>query len=155
MYHPDDTGNPDDPNTEYIELTNIGTETINLKLVQFTNGIDFTFSSYELAPGGCCLVVKDSIAFETKYGPDLPVAGQYTGSLANDGERIELVDAIGETIQNFKYEDNWYDETDGYGCSLISVNPALADSEQWSQKNAWRASAYIGGSPGDLDTDEN
>ncbi|MBN1806604.1 MAG: CotH kinase family protein, partial [Sedimentisphaerales bacterium] len=28
--------NPDDPNTEYIELQNIGTETINLNLVKFT-----------------------------------------------------------------------------------------------------------------------
>ncbi|GAI26668.1 unnamed protein product, partial [marine sediment metagenome] len=30
--------NPDDPNTEYIELKNIGAETINLNLVSFTNG---------------------------------------------------------------------------------------------------------------------
>lgn len=153
MYHPVDTGNPDDPNTEYIELTNIGTETINLNLVRLTNGIDFTFPSFELEPGKCCLVVKNAVAFEFKYGHDLPVAGQYTGSLANDGERIELVDAIGETIQNFKYEDNWYSATDGYGYSLVSVNPAQADPEQWSQKNAWRASAYMNGSPGEIETD--
>ena len=153
MYHPGDTGNPDDPNTEYIELTNIGTETINLKLVRFTNGIDFTFPNFELDPDKCCLVVKDYVAFEAKYGPGLPIAGQYTGSLANDGERIELVDAIGETIQNFKYEDNWYDVSDGQGYSLVSVNPALADSEQWSQKDAWHTSAYIDGSPGDIETD--
>jgi hypothetical protein len=150
MYHPADTGYPDDPNTEYIELTNIGTETINLKLVQFTDGIDFTFPSFELDPGKCCLVVKNTVAFEARYGPDLPVAGQYAGSLANDGERIELVDAIGETIQNFKYEDNWYDTTDGYGHSLINMNPALAGSEELSQKDAWNASAYTGGSPGEL-----
>ncbi len=153
MYHPADTDYPDDPNTEYIELTNIGTEIINLKLVQFTNGIDFTFPSFELEPGKCCLVVKDAVAFEARYGPGLPVAGQYSGSLANDGERIELVDAIGEIIQNFKYEDNWYDVTDGLGHSLVSVNPALADSEEWSQKDAWRASAYISGSPGYIETD--
>ena len=30
MYHPIETGSPDDPNAEFIELTNIGTETINL-----------------------------------------------------------------------------------------------------------------------------
>jgi hypothetical protein len=155
MYHPADTGNPDDPNTEYIELTNVGAETINLKLVRFTDGIDFTFPSFELDPGKCCLVVKDAAAFETKYGPGLPVAGQYTGSLANDGERIELVNAIGAAIQSFKYEDDWYDDTDGQGYSLISVNPAPADSEELSQKDAWLASTQIGGSPGDLDTDEN
>ena len=27
MYHPAETGNPDDPNTEFIELTNIGSST--------------------------------------------------------------------------------------------------------------------------------
>ena len=77
MYHPANTGNPNDPNTEYIELTNIGAEPINLNLVRFTNGIDFTFPSTELSPGGCCLVVKDTAAFEAKYGSALPVAGQY------------------------------------------------------------------------------
>ncbi|MBN2132990.1 MAG: lamin tail domain-containing protein, partial [Sedimentisphaerales bacterium] len=39
MYHPGDTGSPDDPNTEYVELTNVGGETIDLNLVKFTNGI--------------------------------------------------------------------------------------------------------------------
>ncbi|MBN2131715.1 MAG: CotH kinase family protein, partial [Sedimentisphaerales bacterium] len=39
MYHPDDTGSPNDPNTEYVELTNVGGETIDLNLVKFTNGI--------------------------------------------------------------------------------------------------------------------
>ena len=72
MYHPADTGYPDDPNTEYIELTNIGTETINLNLARFTDGIDFTFPSFELVPGECCIVVKDAVAFEVKYGLDLP-----------------------------------------------------------------------------------
>ncbi|MBN2132401.1 MAG: lamin tail domain-containing protein, partial [Sedimentisphaerales bacterium] len=39
MYHPGDTGSPTDPNTEYVELTNVGGETIDLNLVKFTNGI--------------------------------------------------------------------------------------------------------------------
>ncbi|MBN1806868.1 MAG: lamin tail domain-containing protein, partial [Sedimentisphaerales bacterium] len=43
--------NPDDSDTEYVELKNIGTETINLNLVKFANGIDFTFPSIELAAG--------------------------------------------------------------------------------------------------------
>ncbi|MCP4593621.1 MAG: lamin tail domain-containing protein, partial [bacterium] len=32
-----------DPNAEYIELTNIGAETLNLNLVELTNGVDFIF----------------------------------------------------------------------------------------------------------------
>ncbi len=148
MYHPASTGSPDDPNTEYIELTNIGTETINLNMVRFTNGIDFTFPDIELAPGSYCLVVKDTTAFTAKYSSTLPVAGQYTGSLANDGERIEMVDAIGATIHNFRYEDAWYDRTDGDGYSLTIVNPANPDLETWSQQTAWHASTHKNGSPG-------
>ncbi|UCG50125.1 MAG: lamin tail domain-containing protein, partial [Phycisphaerales bacterium] len=36
MYHPYDANDPNDPNEEYIELTNIGAESINLNLVRFT-----------------------------------------------------------------------------------------------------------------------
>ncbi|MHC4463830.1 MAG: CotH kinase family protein, partial [Planctomycetota bacterium] len=37
MYHPQDTGDPNnDPNAEFIELKNIGPETINLSLARFT-----------------------------------------------------------------------------------------------------------------------
>jgi hypothetical protein len=45
MYH------PQEPNEEFIELTNVGAESINLNLASFTDGIDFTFPSVELAPG--------------------------------------------------------------------------------------------------------
>ena len=152
MYHPADTGDPNDPNTEYIELTNIGTEPINLNLVQFANGVDFTFPSTELAPGAYCLVVKDTAAFKAKYGSSLPIAGQYSGSLANDGERIELVDAIGTTIHDFRYEDDWYTRTDGDGYSLTIVNPSNPDLETWSQRSVWRASTQKNGSPGKGDT---
>ncbi len=148
MYHPADTGHPDDPNTEYIELTNIGAEAINLNLVQFSDGIDFTFPGTELAPGGFCLVVKDIVAFEAKYGPGLPIAGEYAGSLANEGERIELMDAIGRTVQSFTYEDDWYNRTDGQGYSLTSVDPTQPDPDQWSQQTGWRESTHVNGSPG-------
>jgi len=148
MYHPADTGNPDDPNTEYIELTNIGSQSINLNLVKFTNGIDFEFPSTALAPAGFCLLVKDAAAFEARYGAGLPVVGQYTGSLNNAGERLALADATGTTILDFRYEDNWFDITDGVGFSLTVRDAATADPNNFSDKSTWRPSARSGGSPG-------
>ncbi len=145
MYHPADTGDPIDPNTEYIELTNVGSQTINLNLARFTKGIDFTFPSVLLPAGGYCLLVKDIVAFEARYGSDLPVVGQYVGSLSNAGERIELLDAMDNTIQSFEYSDEWFDLTDGLGFSLTVTNPQTADL---NDKSAWRPSAYSGGSPG-------
>ena len=89
----------------------------------FANGVDFTFPSYDLAPGGYCLVVRNTAAFQAKYGSGLPVVGQYAGSLNNAGERIELLDAAGTVIHDFRFEDDWFDITDGLGFSLDSQRP--------------------------------
>jgi len=145
MYH------PADPNTEFIELKNIGAEAVNLNLVKFTKGIDFTFGDQTLAAGQHTVVVQDMAAFQARY-PSVAsgdIAGQYTGRLANDGERIEFRDAIGTVIQNFKYKDNWYKLTDGLGFSLTMVNPASAEPNDWDSKSGWRSSLYAGGTPAD------
>jgi len=147
MYNPNT-----DPNVEYVELTNIGTETINLNLAKFTNGIDFTFPDIDLAQGQYLVVVKDQQAFTAQYGTDIHIAGQYSGSLANAGEGIRLQDAIGQTILDFSYEDNWRSITDGDGFSLTIIDPANTDTDSWSAKDSWRASAYAGGSPGQDDS---
>jgi hypothetical protein len=148
MYHPLDTGNPSDPNAEFIELTNIANQNINLNLVEFTKGVHYTFPSFDLSSGGYCLVVKDLAAFQAKYGSKLPVVGQYVGSLDNAGERVEVVDAVGQIIQSFEYHDDWYKSTDGRGYSLTVVNPKATDANSLNDKNAWRPSTAVGGSPG-------
>jgi hypothetical protein len=154
MYHPQETDNPNDPNTEYIELKNIGSQTINLNLARFTKGIDFTFGDVDLAQNKYILVVKDLNAFNEKYGQGLPIAGTYTGSLDNAGEKIQLQDAAGKLIHDFKYSDGWYDITDGVGFSLTVKDPAnlAAEPNALDDKSLWRPSASIGGSPGYDDT---
>ncbi|MCH5377618.1 MAG: lamin tail domain-containing protein, partial [Planctomycetes bacterium] len=146
MYH------PADPIAEYVELTNIGNETINLNLVSFTDGIDFTFSGTELAPGGYVVVVRDLASFEAAYGDGIDVAGQYVGNLDDAGERIELQDASGQIIQRFRYRDNWYDVTDGQGFSLTVKDVRTASRDKLDDKSLWRPSAQAGGSPGSDDT---
>ena len=151
MFRPPDS---DDPNSEYVELTNVGDETINLNLVRFTRGIDFTFADVELAPGAFCLVVKDRGVFEATYGPGLPIAGQYAGSLSNSGERIELCDASGKVIHSFEYRDDWFDLTDGSAFSLTVTDPAGTALDLWGIFSVWRPSALAGGSPGFDDSGE-
>ena len=148
MYHPAETGDRNDPNTEYVELTNIGGQTINLNRVSFTDGIDFTFPSFELPPGDYCLVVGDVAAFAAAYGAGFNVAGQYAGSLNNAGERIALEDAAGRAIHDFDFRDGWYDLTDGMGFSLTVQDPVTADPTALGDKGLWRPSAFAGGSPG-------
>jgi len=142
MYH------PVDPNAEYIELTNIGAERINMNLVELTDGVEFVFPSVDLAPGEYLLVVRDPEAFEIRYGQGFNIAGQYAGSLANGGEAIALQDALGRTVSAFRYSDGWFDMTDGQGFSLTVVDPVAIDPNALDEKSSWRPSAHAGGSPG-------
>ncbi len=151
MYHPRDGGDPNDPNTEFVELTNIGNQSINLHLARFADGIDYTFPSFVLPAGGYCLVVKDLAAFRARYGAALPVVGQYAGSLDNAGERLEIVDAIGRVVQSFTYSDDWFKNTDGKGYSLTVKDPKAADPNSLNDQGAWRASTLVEGSPGRSD----
>jgi hypothetical protein len=148
MYHPTE---PNDPCQEYVELKNIGTTTLNLNLVKFTEGIHFTFGPNTLAAGDQVLVVEDINAFVAKYGSGKNVAGQYTGNLANDGEHIRLEDAIGRIIHDFNYSDDWQDATDGEGFSL-NIFDANTDVNNWNKPESWAASKYAGGTP---DTDDS
>jgi hypothetical protein len=148
MYHPASTGQPDDPNTEFVELKNIGTATLNLHLVRFTEGIHLSLPSVELAPDESGVVVKDIDAFRTRYGAVPSVLGQYTGSLDNGGERLRLEDAAGQTIHDFRYRDDWYETTDGEGFSLCVKDPANTDADDWGEASVWGVSSNVGGSPG-------
>ncbi|MHC4535622.1 MAG: lamin tail domain-containing protein [Planctomycetota bacterium] len=143
--------NPNDPNTEYVELQNVGGKTVNLNLVTFTNGIDYIFPNLELASNEYVVVVQDREAFETRYGAGLNIAGEYSGKLNNAGERIRLEDAIGQTILDFDFKDGWRSITDGDGFSLTVIDPVNTDPYRWNEKDSWRASAYLSGSPGEDD----
>ncbi|MBN1817093.1 MAG: lamin tail domain-containing protein, partial [Sedimentisphaerales bacterium] len=118
MYH------PQDPNHEYVELQNVGSQTINLNLVQFTRGIDFTFGLLDLSPDQHVLVVRNEQKFLEKY-PDFVgiIAGQFTGALDNAGETIRLDDALGRSIMECQFKDGWYGVTDGEGFSLTLRDP--------------------------------
>jgi len=152
MYHPEETGDPNDPNTEFIELKNVGPNTLNINLVSFTEGIHFTFPDMTLDPNEYVVVVKDANAFTAKYGLGPNTVGQYTGRLDNGGERIRLEDAIGVTIHDFGYDDDWRPNTDGDGFSLTIIDPTSGDVNDWSCKNGWRPSAFVDGSPGSDDS---
>ncbi len=155
MYHPQDTGDPiNDPNAEFIELKNIsGSATINLNLVKFTDGTDFTFSVIDLSPGQYIVVAKDLTVFASKY-PGFPgtVVGPYIGRLNNAGERIELQDAVGQVILNFAFKDGWYHITDGNGFSLNIIDPTNPDPNSWEYNEYWQAGSVIKGTPGADDT---
>ena len=149
MFHPEETGDPNDPDEEYIELQNISGETLNLHLVRFSNGIDFSFPDMSVPAGGFIVIVKNRSVFEATY-PAFSglIAGEYTGSMDNDGERIVLEEPLGTAIHDFRFGDDWRPIADGDGFSLTIIDADDTDLDSWREKDRWRASAYKGGSPG-------
>ncbi|MHB1306710.1 MAG: CotH kinase family protein, partial [Limisphaerales bacterium] len=138
---------------EFVELQNIVPSPLNLAGIRFVSGILFDFSGGAigtLAPDGFVLVVKNRAAFEARYGPGLPLAGEYQGNLDNSSEVLRLDDAVGEKVLEFAYDDTWAPAADGRGRSLVVANPK-AGWTAWTQAAQWRASAVDGGSPGRAD----
>ena len=160
----------DNEEFEFIELKNIGTETLDLNTVSFvkiidntdplniiTEGIDFDFSTSNvtsLAPGEFAIVVENQAAFDARY-PGISntsvFAGQYTGGLGNTGERIKLIDG-NDIIIDFAYDNSrgWPQAADGAGHSLVPLDAALPNQNIGSVEYGgnWRASGFINGSPG-------
>jgi len=138
--------------TEYLELLNVGGETISLAGVAFVAGIAFAFpDDATLAAGGRLLVVADPIAFEALFGANLPVAGKYSGQLDNGGEVLTLIAANGDLIASFRYDDRapWplSSDLDGRSLTMIAPGPGLDGSDP----AIWRSSIAVGGSPGGSD----
>lgn len=146
--------NPPGPseNLEFIELVNLsGTETIELGGSVFSTGIQFSFPINTLLPPGArLLLVSDEEAFASRYGEGLPVVGQYDGLLDNGGEQIVILDAAGNVILDFTYDDGrqWPAGADGGGRSLVNRGPDMNDAL------SWRDSDLLMGSPGERDNPE-
>ena len=161
MYHPRSPGAVEgegylDGDDEFIELRNDGAVPIGLTGLRFTQGVSFDFAEsavQTLDPGAYVLVVKSLAAFTNRY-PAVPpqrIAGAFAfpaTSLDDNGEKVEIEDALGRAVVSFTYSDKWRVATDGAGHSLIpAAGLAQADGELDYPGN-WRSSVYIGGSPG-------
>jgi hypothetical protein len=140
--------------TEYVELMNISTSTLDLSNVNFFEGITATFPGGTLlAPGARILLVKDVAAFNAAFGSGRPVGGSFPNSLDNSGETLALRKANGQLLRRFAYSDQppWPVEADGDGYSLVLVDPW--SNPDPSKPESWRASATAeGGNPGLSDT---
>ena len=136
---------------EFIELFNrSSTETISLLGMRFDNGITFEFPQTTLSPGEYAVVVSNQAAFEARYSTTPRVIGQWTGGLANDGERIRLRDADGNGLFDFEFNDNnpWPSRADGAGGTLELIDSQATPVDQFSKYYRWHGSTDFGGSPG-------
>ena len=153
-----EAGFTDSDDFEFIELLNVGGETVDLNGVRFAQGIEFDFtdsSLLTLAPGEYAVVVKSQAGFDlhyarTPFAQGVRVAGEFAGNLRNSGERLLLETASGVPIADFEYQDggDWPKRADGGGSSLEILDPAGATIEDYGNSSNWRASGELDGSPG-------
>ncbi len=140
---------------EFIEIMNTGSDTVDLGeaalvLIPVGNhleGVEFTFPLGTLiAPRERLVIAANSAAFAARY-PGVTISGDYSGRLDNTGEWITLVDAEGNIIDSFRYNDiaPWPLAADGSGPSIVRNNPT-SDPDPTNGAN-WSAGP-VDGSPG-------
>ena len=150
MYHPKNVPGNEPDDLEYLELRNSGSSPVNLMGVRFMEGVHFDFSLGSVtnlpAPPDfesvdrSVLIVKNRAAWERHYGVDSRIAGEYSGSLDNQGERLTLADVNGETILSFQYRPAWQPLSDGLGFALI--HNGNGDPEEWTNSDLWQLGPY-------------
>ena len=132
---------------EFIELRNVGDETVAMSGFSFS-GVDYSFPiGASLSPGGFLVLTSNEnpTAFATAY-PGVSVFGRFSGRLRNEGELVALMNGQGRLVVTVDFNDKggWPEEADGDGFSLELIDP---DGDPDDPAN-WQASVLLGGTPG-------
>lgn len=131
---------------EWIELHNRGTGGVDLAGWQLEDAVRFTFPAATVLPaGGYLVVARDAAALRARF-PSATVVGDFSGRLGDNGDRITLVDAAGNPVDDVVYydDDPWPAFADGNGSSL-ELRDARADNrraETWAASDNSVASAW-------------
>ena len=152
-----------DTEFEYIEITNIGENEINLVGVRFDQGIEFEFTMdtqiNSIRAGEQILIVKNIAAMQSRYGDEIldSIAGEFEANtkLSNNGESLTLLAKDGSVIQSFTYSDQlpWPIGADGVGFTISLIDPAK-NPDPKSAEN-WNISTAPNGSPAGITLHES
>jgi hypothetical protein len=151
MYAPlaPDAGSPYiDDDFGWLELSNTGTNALNLDGVSFVSGITHTFTNVVLAAGARMALVANLDAFATRYSTNsINVMPWASGKLSRGGEALSIMDPNGSNILTFTYSKLWYPGTFNTGTSLVAVDLS-APEPLWSTADNWRPGRVVSGTPG-------
>ena len=150
LYNP-----PSGADYEFVELHNPGAVPVDVSGWSFSQGIQYLFPAGSEIPAGGFVVLARSREVLSRVYPGLPpaaIVGEFEGGLANEGERLLLVDGSGQPQELIDYDDDapWDFLADGLGASL----ERLCNVGDGSSPETWRASRVpsgpeeFGGSPG-------
>ncbi|MBH10002.1 MAG: hypothetical protein CMG74_06560 [Candidatus Marinimicrobia bacterium] len=139
---------------EFMELMNVGDDTVNLEGSYFTEGVNHTFGEVHILPDSFLVVaVTDTLQV---LGVVDTVVVWSSGNLGNGGEDILLLDSSGAVLDFVDYEDgtndygDWPLLADGGGTSLELKNPYAQNeyAENWIA-NTFRGTPGMANNLGD------
>src|SRR5688572_18331893 len=117
-----------DDDFQFIEFRNTGLPALSLQGLDVSGGVQFRFQSGTLDSGAYIVIVKNTAAFQSRYGASVPIAGEFAGTLDHGAGRILVTGPLGEPIAEVNYDDAWYPVADGSGFSLVSRAETAAGS---------------------------
>ena len=144
-------GFDDNDEFEFVEILNPNSvDSISLAGLELSNGVTFSFPAVELGPGERAVVVENLAAFNLRYGNNITVLGQWAGGLSNGGEKLELIDSLGQEISSITYSDSglFSVAADGQGASLV-LDSDTTSNDLLGKYYSWRSSVEFGGTPGE------
>lgn len=125
--------NPGSDDYEFIELYNRGSSPAYIGGYTFTSGVVFTFPADTIAPGGYVYLSVNSSIADAFYGFD---SYQYTNSLLNTGEKLQIENTVGDVIDSLTYSSvaPWPVGAagDGPSITLCDASADNADPANWS-----------------------
>jgi len=137
-YNPAPAGTYISDSLEYIEITNNGTQTVNLTGIYFREpGFTYQFPANATIPAnGKIMLASNSGSYKAFYGKT--PFGQFTRNLSDKSQKMVLADAFGNTIDAVEYTDSspWPTEADGKG-SFLELTDLNTDN---SLASNWKAS---------------
>jgi hypothetical protein len=142
-----------DSSEAWIELYNRSGLPVDMSGWSLGGGIEYLFEpGTSLAPGEYLVVAADRDSLAAIY-PGIRIAGSFQKKLSRHGDRLLLMDAAGNPVNEVSYLDGgrWPEYADGGGSSLELRDPRADSSspEAWaasreSQKTDWNSYQYRG-----------
>ncbi len=121
--------NPAAPHASFVEIYNTSTAVAFDLSGWRLDGADFTFPGGSvISPGGFLVVAEDRTAFAAAYGGAIPVVGEFSGKLQNNGETLRLTKPGATPDQDATIDEVRYDSESPWpaaaGASLQLIDPA-------------------------------
>jgi hypothetical protein len=139
-YNPVPTASLLSNDQEFIEIKNVGNQTVDLSGVYFSGlGLTYQFpANGTLAANTSLYLASKSSAFIARYG--FNPYGEFYRNLSNSNQNLLLTDGFGNTIDQVNYYDSlpWPTSADGGGSYLQLISTDLDNNiaSSWVASNA-------------------